>query len=123
MQTFWLKPWKVITSPNLSGEIKIYSQHKPLPIIDWYELSDKQQAYATDLWGGLIDLEQSSYFTSKGEVFLLDDYMRVENHAPDWMKQFDGYHGDSFFSGTLIKFVESDDYPGDQTVILYTYIS
>lgn len=33
----------------------------------------------------------------------VSDFMRVESHAPGWLREWDGYTNDSFFSGVVIK--------------------
>jgi hypothetical protein len=50
--------------------------------------------------------------------FLLDEFMCVDPHAPDWMKEFHGYTNDTFFSGVLVK-LDSEN----ETVKAFTFIS
>jgi hypothetical protein len=44
---------------------------------------------------------------------------KVHNpNPPEWIKEFDGYHNDSYFSGILIKLSDTGE-----AVKVYTYIS
>jgi hypothetical protein len=100
------KPCKVITQDN--GTINIYgnghTRELEYRVPDWNE-----------------DDEMESCFTYKGNVYFLSEFMsthnRVHFHGPEWMKEFDGYNNDSFFSGILIKLID------DEAVKVYTYIS
>jgi hypothetical protein len=70
-----------------------------------------------------VDAEYEACFWYKGNLYFLSEIMAVNNpvhnpHPPDWMKGFDGYMSDSFFSGILIKLSDCED-----AVKAYTYIS
>jgi len=70
------------------------------------------------------ELEQ--YFEHNGEKYFLSEFMAVHNpvynpNPPDWMKPFDGYDADSFFSGHLVKLFEDEN--GEDCVKLYLYCS
>ena len=59
----------------------------------------------------------------RGEVYRIDEFVRVCNNPwspnpPAWLRQFDGYLTDSYFSGIAIKFDE--DTEGYK---VYTFIS
>jgi len=96
------KPCKIITEEN--GEIKIYGNGHDIEI-----------EYAVPEWND--NLEEEACFKYKGNICFLSEYMRIDNNASNWMKEFDGYSGDSYFSGTLIKLSNSND-----AVKVYTYI-
>jgi len=71
----------------------------------WHEI---EYEYNEDI----KDFEAGFYY--KGYFHLLGDYMATNNkihmpYVPHWMKDWDGYQNDSFFSGTLIKFSECGD--------------
>jgi hypothetical protein len=101
------KPCKVITDDN--GTIKIYgnghARELEYRVPDWMDEED--------------ETEQS--FIYKGHVYFLSEFLNTHNpvyfSGPDWMKEFDGYNNDSFFSGILIKLI------GDEAVQVYTYIA
>lgn len=96
--------------------VNIYGNNHNVPLVYWYELSDKEKENFD-----YIDNPDENFtgFRYKGNVYGLDEFMRVESYAPDWMKKFDGYKGDSFFSGILVKYNEEDN----DFIKVYTYIS
>jgi len=66
--------------------------------------------------------EPSDYFVYKGHRYYLSEFVAIANNLPDWMKEFDGYAGDSYFSGVLVKLGKSED--GEDDIIrAYTYIT
>ena len=69
-----------------------------------YQLTKKEKKYFD--WMDEEELETSNFLRDRGSVYSTQDFMRIEN-GPDEFKGWDGYAGDSFFSGTLIKL--SDD--------------
>jgi len=59
------------------------------------------------------------FFLFKGELYCLADFTRTTTpYSP--FRDFDGYASDSFFSGTLVKFADLDDY-GTTGVKVYWY--
>ena len=48
------------------------------------------------------------FFKYRGCFYHLQDFMRVANEATGDLVGWDGYAGDSFFSGTLIKLADND---------------
>jgi len=89
----------MITSPERRGTIEIYGNGHAIEtfyaVPDWKEPSD-------------MDAEEEA-FKYKGEIYFISDFMRIDQHAPAWMKEFDGYRGDSFFSGILLRYDEDLD--------------
>lgn len=57
-------------------------------------------------------------FNYRNKRCFLDEFMRVDPHAPNWMKEFHGYINDTFFSGVLVK-LDSEN----ETVKAFTFIS
>lgn len=100
------------------SELKIRTDNKYRPILDWSQLTEKEQEeYAY--------LEESGYcgfFRYKKWCYFLGDFMRVDYNTPfkenTPFKGWDGYHNDSFFSGVLVKYSECGD-----AVKVATYIS
>ena len=64
-----------------------------------YELTKEEQKE----FDYLDDIEDSTYFKYKGQIYSLDNFMRIENHPDKEFSSYDGYHSDSYFSGVLIK--------------------
>ena len=61
----------------------------------------KQFDYLTE-----TEFEDAQFVNYKGYYYCLGDFMRTERDSfPGW----EGCHGDSFFSGILIKFTEDND--------------
>ena len=61
---------------------------------DWMEPNDLECNYG--------------FFKYHGCFYHLQDFMRVENDASGDLVEWDGYAGDSYFSGTLIRFADND---------------
>lgn len=66
-------------------------------IVTFDELTEAQQKQLN----GYEDQDLSSFFIFKNWVYDLSDFMVVENQPA--FKDYDGVHGESFFSGVLIK--------------------
>lgn len=102
------KPYKTITRPESTGEINIYGNNHYREVFygipEWHEDDEEP--------------ELEPYFRYKGQCIFLSEILRIENYAPQWMKDFDGYTSDSFFSGLLVKL--NDD---ASMVKVYTFIS
>jgi len=61
---------------------------------DWMEPNDIECNYG--------------FFKYRGCFYHLQDFMRVENDASGDLVGWDGYAGDSYFSGTLIRLADND---------------
>lgn len=96
--------------------VNIYGNNHDVPLIYWYELTNKEKSEFD-----YIENPEDNFtgFKYKGDVYDLNDFMRIENNAPAWIKKFDGYRGDSFFSGILVKYNEDNN----DFIKVYTYIS
>jgi hypothetical protein len=93
-------------------DMKIITNHKPHPILYWDQLSPKEKKEFT-----FSNKEESEYFRYRGNIYTLGDFMRCT--GPFEGKNYDGYLSDSFFSGILIKYTETNS---GQAVICATYI-
>lgn len=99
------KPWKTIIKND--GKIEIFSNHY-WEKIDWWRPP----------WYKRENLEVEKSFIYKGRRFFLSEFMAIDNHPSSWIKEFDGYMNDSFFSGKLIKLSK-----GGRKVQIHTFIS
>lgn len=92
----------------------IKCNNKPRQKIYGFELTDKQKAD----FDYIDDVDNGTFFKYKGEIYDINDFMRVcDLHN----NPFNGYHGyisESFFSGILIKLCEDSDY-----IIVASYYS
>ncbi|MCK4518423.1 hypothetical protein KAT92_06605 [Candidatus Babeliales bacterium] len=57
----------------------------------------------------LEDIEGGTFFKYKNVYYELGEFMRIDNNAPEPMKNYSGYSSDSFFSGVLIRLSEDCD--------------
>jgi hypothetical protein len=101
------KVYKKIDRGDGCGSLTIYGSNRNIKLF-----------YAVPEWSRESG-DAKEYFNYHGKRYYLSEFMRIENYAPEWMKEFDGYAGDSFFSGVLIKLSECDM---DDCVKAYTYI-
>jgi len=98
-------------------EITIRGNGIPREIIYGYELSEKEKKEFD--WAD--DIDTMAFFKYKDWIYSLSEIMAINNavHNPnplEWQKGYDGYMGDSFFSGILVKF-GSNNFPDDTDYI------
>lgn len=93
------------------SNIKIMTNNKPRQLIYGYELSDKQKQD----FDYIEDIDNHDFVKYKNNIYDLSEFMRVENN--DSLKDWHGYSSDSYFSGTLVRYIDSD------TVIMGWYYS
>ena len=94
--------YKVVDLPN--GTVTIYGSNRPI-----------QLEYGTPEWNKGGEAERK--FRYNGQTYYLSEFEVVDRHAPKWMKEFDGQHRDSYFSGILIKYLD------DEYIKAFTYIA
>jgi hypothetical protein len=84
--------------------LKIKTNNVPREVICGIELTNKERKefdYIKD-----EDFDCHSFFRYKGQVYDLNEFMRTgpgEIHDAGWQ----GYASDSYFSGTIIKYVDN----------------
>jgi len=96
--------------------MQITTNHQARELISAFELSTanykelrKQFDYLDEQ-----DFESAMFFTYKGEIYCLADFMRLDSYIPgNWQ----GIMNDTYFSGILVKIVDSC-----QSVVVGTYI-
>lgn len=93
------------------SNIKIMTNNKPRQLIYGYELTDKQKQDFDYIDG----IDSHDFVKYKNNIYDLSEFMRAENN--DSLKGWDGYSSDSYFSGTLVRYIDSD------TVIMGWYCS
>lgn len=97
-------------------KLKIRTNRQPRETVRWYELTAKERAEFD-----YLDTEErqsdAEFVRYKGWTYDLAEFMRVPPGA-DEMAKWDGYHGDSYFSGVLVKWVDDNE-----RVIMATYFS
>lgn len=85
------------------SNIKIMTNNKPRQLIYGYELSDKQKQD----FDYIEDIDSHDFVKYKNNIYDLSEFMRVENN--DSLKGWEGYSSDSYFSGTLVKYIDDDN--------------
>ncbi len=96
--------------------MQITTNHQPRELISAFELPTanykelrKQFDYLDDQ-----DFESAMFFTYKRQIYCLADFMRLDSYIPgNWQ----GVMNDTYFSGILVKIVDSC-----QSVVVGTYI-
>lgn len=81
--------------------MKIITNNQPRLLLYGYELTDKEKQD----FDYLEDIDSHSFLKYKGTIYDAGEFMRVDN---DYLKGWDGYSSDSYFSGVLIKYIDSD---------------
>lgn len=84
------------------NNIKIMTNNKPRQLIYGYELTDKQKQD----FDYIEDIDSHDFVKYKNNIYDLSEFMRVENN--DSLKDWHGYSSDSYFSGTLVKYIDND---------------
>ena len=87
--------------------MNIITDHKPRPLLDWYELTEAEQKEFD--W---IDNPEGTgypFFRYKKQVYSLQNFTRVDENNPLKTLNYDGIECDSFFSSTLIKFTRDGE--------------
>ena len=98
--------------------MKIVCNNVPRNLIYGYELSTKERGEFDYIESEEFELHE--FFRCKGSIYDTGEFMRIDSAiAPhpqrEGWENFDGYASDSFFSGVLVKYVDSDH------VIVATY--
>jgi hypothetical protein len=98
--------------------IQIIGNGHSIPLISGWELSGKEKKEFD--WMKAVENEWA-FFRYRGQVYSLEEFSRPDKNAADWLKSFDGYLSESFFSGVAIKLGDKD---GDTDFVrAYTFIS
>ena len=90
-------------------------------IVSEFQLTEKEREQFDYLdWHAMDDgRDSASFFRYRGELYDLGQFMRTD--APGTpVAAWDGYMSDSYFSGTLVKFVSEDC---DDYIIVASYYS
>ena len=90
--------------------MQIVTNNQYRPIIDAYELSEKERQEFDYLDWNAIDQgsDSASFFKYKGQIYDLGEFQVVTETLENChgLKGWNGFSSDSYFSGVLIKFSE-----------------
>ena len=92
-------------------KMHIATNNRPRKLLHWDELTKKEQARFDYIRPEDVGFQFVRY---RGWVYDIDDMMAVREDtlpADSFLRKWDGYQGDSYFSGVLIRWV------GDQVVM------
>ena len=85
--------------------MKIVTNNQPRFILSGYELPESQRKEFD--WLSDDDYLQAEFVKYKGVYYALSEFMLCDNAAYP-LSNWQGYHSDSYFSGILIKYKDSD---------------
>jgi hypothetical protein len=105
---------------KLENGVEIIGNHHHREAVYGYELTEKEAVEFDYIPAESFDTNQ--FIRYKGEVIDLYDLCPTNGSPwaagiPSWLRQYDGYISDSFFSGILVKWID------DEHLQIYTYIS
>jgi hypothetical protein len=98
-------------------ELTIRTNGHRYPLLMWEQLTRKEQR-ELDWIKNPLEETGLEFFRYRNWVYCLSDFMRIEHGAPDNLQGWDGYKGDSFFSGVLVKYADDGE-----SVVCATYYS
>ena len=115
-------------------DVTILTNNVPRPILDAWELTPAERAQFDYLdWQAIEAGEDSASFVRyRGELHDLGEFsaswgLSRESGLPDWLKGWDGYRSDSFFSGLVVRYVTGEGsgwiYPDGEYVVMGRYFS
>jgi hypothetical protein len=87
-----------------TGKIDIRSNYHTRPLINGFELTEKEKAG----FDYLENIEDNLFFRFKGQVYDLNEFMAVDKNSP-FPAFWHGYSSDTFFSGILIHLCDDND--------------
>lgn len=83
--------------------VTIKTDRKPRDLLYWHDLTAKEQA-EFDWLDTEEQREEAQFFRYRGWTYCTDQFMRIENNTD--LKDWHGYHGDSYFSGVVVRFTD-----------------
>lgn len=105
--------------------IRIITNNVPRPVVDAYELTPAERAEFDYLDWAAIEAgsDSASFFRYRGTLYDLGEFshdygITRGTGLPEHLSRWDGYQSDSFFSGTLVRFVDDGE-----SVVVGTFIS
>ena len=88
----------------MSG-LRIITDHKWKNFLYSYELTKKE----LEDFDYMDNVDEGTFFRYRKSIYSLDSFMIIDDRSPFALSGFNGHHGDSFFSGILIKLSDCGD--------------
>ena len=97
--------------------MEIITNNVPRPVIDAWELTPAERAEFDYLDWDAIEAgsDSASFFRYRGQLYDLGEFSAdygITKGAglPAHLSKWDGYQSDTFFSATVVRYVEDNDY-------------
>ena len=103
----WQRNQKIIT--NNQSRRTIYGYAVPASVKEDYDYLSSEE-------------KEDGWIHYRKHWYHISDFAPVSRNAPEWMKEWDGYKSDSFFSGVLIKWGDPSTGFYSDEYIIGTYI-
>lgn len=107
------------------NRVTVITNNVPRPVIEAYELNATERAEFDYLDWAAIEAgsDSASFFRYRGQLYDLGEFSRdygITRNAglPEHLSKWDGYQSDSFFSATVVRFVDDGE-----AVVVGTVIS
>lgn len=81
--------------------MKIITNNQPRPLLDWSNLTEKEQQEFD--WLAPDEKFSADFFRYKGQVYCLNEFER--NSSNGW----DGFYCHTFFSGVFVKLIQGNN--------------
>lgn len=93
--------------------LTIRTNNVPRDVLSFWELTAKEQAQLIIDYSGTGNpeefCEESMWTRYKGQVYCLSEFLRIQHYPPSEFSRWEGYEGDSYFSGTVCRFVQDGE--------------
>jgi len=92
----------------------------PRPVVDAWELTPAERVEFDYLDWAAIEAgsDSASFFRYRGQLYDLGEFMRWSSAPEPELRKWDGYASDSFFSATVVRYVDDGE-----SVVVGTVIS
>jgi hypothetical protein len=89
------------------SDLTILTNHRHRDVLLWHELTDDERAEFDHYLDTDDKQADASFFRYRGNVYDLGEMQRVPPHSG--LDGWDGYENDSFFSGTVVRYVDDNE--------------
>lgn len=88
--------------------VSVRTNNVPRDVVEAFELTaDERREFDYVDWEAVDRGEDSpTFFRYKGGLYDLGEFLAVDFHAHAALRPWNGYRGDSFFSGLVVRYVD-----------------